>query len=439
MVRPILKIDSMRFPLALAFLCIWCALAAEIHAQESQQAIDRIVAVVGKEPILLSDLTAQTEFYAFNNHVDPGTPGLKQQVLEALINEKLMLASALEDTNITVTEDEVTTQLDALVAQRIQQAGSEKKVEELYGMPISKMKREFRDETRKRLLVQYLQQSKFGSIKSSRREVEDFYATFKDSLPPVPESAELYHIFKLPLVGEAARAKVRAKARVILDSIKAGADFADFARRYSKDAATAPSGGDLGSWRRGQFVKEFEEVVFALKDSALSDIVETSRGFHIIQLLERRGESVHARHILFKIGIDSSAAESTKAFLSGLKDSIAHGADFSELAKKYSDDKESGPLGGALGNLPIAQFDKSLQDLIHRMKEGELSDPVQVSTGSTSGYQIVYLKRHTSEHSMNLRDDWTQVENLSGSYKQNQEYQKWIKQLRQQYYWEVRL
>src|SRR5713101_3723857 len=142
--------------------------------QAQPEVIDRIVAVVGKEPILLSDLNAQAEFYAFNNHVDPSTPGLKQQVLEALINEKLMLAKALEDTTITVTEDEVTSQLDALVAQRVQQAGSEKKVEELYGMPISKMKRECRDETRKRLLVQYLQEAKFGSIKPSRREVEEF-------------------------------------------------------------------------------------------------------------------------------------------------------------------------------------------------------------------------------------------------------------------------
>src|ERR1051325_8255640 len=185
--------------LVLLFLCGLQVLIAQ------PEVIDRIVAVVGKEPILMSDLNAQSEFYSFNNHVDLSTPGLKQQVLEALINEKLMLASALEDTTITVTEDEVTAQLDQLVAQRIQQAGSEKKVEELYGMPITKMKREFRDETRKRLLVQYLQQAKFGNIKPSRREVEEFFAQFKDSLPPVPEGADLYHIFKLPMVGESGK------------------------------------------------------------------------------------------------------------------------------------------------------------------------------------------------------------------------------------------
>jgi len=250
--------------------------------------IDRIVAVVGKEPILLSDLNAQAEFYALNNHIDPNTPALKQQVLDAMINEKLILAKALEDTTITVREEEVTTQLEALIAQRIQQVGSEKKLEELYGMPIGRMKREFRDETRKQLLIQYLQEAKFGSIQPSRREVEEFYKTFKDSLPTVPEQAEIYHILKIPRAGEAVKAEVKAKAARVLDSIKAGGDFADFARRYSEDQATAALGGDLGSWHRDSSSRIFEEAVFSLKENQISDIVETSRGFHIIQLLERR-------------------------------------------------------------------------------------------------------------------------------------------------------
>src|SRR6267143_2519537 len=351
----------------LAFSLLWAPAVAD-----SQPAvIDRIVAVVGKEPILLSDLNAQAEFYALNNHIDPNTPALKQQLLDAMVNEKLILAKALEDTTITVREDEVTSQLDALIAQRIQQVGSEKKLEELYGMPISRMKREVRDETRKQLLIQYLQEAKFGSIQPSRREVEEFYKTFKDSLPTLPEHAEVYHILKIPRASEAAKASVKEKAARILDSIKAGGDFADFARRYSEDPATASSGGDLGSWRRGQFVKDFEEAVFSLKEKQISDIVETSRGFHIIQLLERHGELAHARHILFKIGVDSSSAAA--------------------------------------------------------------------ASGSISGYQILYLKRRVPEHTMNLKDDWKQVEQLAASYKRNFEYQKWLKQLRQEIYWEVRL
>ena len=144
-----------------------------LTAQQAQ-VLDRIVAVVGKEYILESDLNAQTEFFAFNNKVDPTMPGLKEQVLDAMVNEKLVLSEALVDTNLSVTDDEVSQQLDAVIAQRIAlpQVGSEKRLEEMYGMPISKMKREFRDDMRKQLLVQKLQQSRFGSLGVSRREVE---------------------------------------------------------------------------------------------------------------------------------------------------------------------------------------------------------------------------------------------------------------------------
>jgi len=403
-----------------------------------QVVVDRIVAVVGKQPILLSDLNSQVEFYAFNNKVDPSSPQLKQQVLEVMINDKLMLTKALDDTNISVSEDQVTNQLDALVAQRIQQVGSEKKLEELYGMPISKMKREFREETRNQLLVQALQQNKFGDLQPSRREVEQFYAQYKDSLPNVPEQLELYHIFRVPQIGVQMKSQIREQLQKILDSVKAGGDFADFARRYSEDKGTAASGGDLGFVRRGEFFTEFEEAVFALKDSEFSPIVESPIGFHIIQLLERRGEQVHPRHILLKFKEDTSADDSTIAFLKGLKDSIAHGADFSDLAKRYSEDKESAQIGGFLGDLPVTQFDQSVLETASKMKDGDVSDPVKVKAGKLAGYQILYLKKRVTPHVMRLPDDWKQVEQLAISYKRTTEYQAWLKQLHSEIYWESR-
>ncbi len=408
-------------------------------APARSQVLDRIVAVVGKEPILLSDLNAQVEFYAFNNRIDASTPGLKQQVLDAMVNEKLMLAKALEDTTISVTEDQVTNQLDALIAQRVQQVGSEKKLEEIYGMPISRMKREFRDETRKQLLVESLRQLKFGDMEVSRREVEEFYAHFKDSLPQVPEELELYHIYKVPKVSSAVKERIKERARRIIDSLRAGGDFADFAKRYSEDPGTGPSGGDLGFVRRGQFLKEFEEAVFSMKEGQISDVIETPLGFHIIQLIERRGEQVHPRHILLKIPHDDSEADSTIAFLKALRDSAMHGADFSDLAKRHSEDKESAPLGGLLGRLPITQFDKSVVDVVKNLKEGEISMPVEVPSDKTPGYQILYLKKRTPEHAMNLDQDWNRIEQLATSYKRTMEYQRWIAQLRSEIYWDMRL
>jgi peptidyl-prolyl cis-trans isomerase SurA len=424
------------FAFSLALAC-----APPLSAQQQEQVLDRIVAVVGKEFILQSDLNAQAEFFAFNNKVDPSTPGVREQVLDAMVNEKLVLAEALVDTNLSVTDDEISQQLDALIAQRVAlpQIGSEKRLEEMYGMPVSKMKREFRDDMRKQILVQKLQQSRFGGLQVSRREVEEFFAAFKDSLPSVPEELELFHILRIPRIGEASRRIVRDRAQQILDSIRAGGDFADFAKRYSQDQATAADGGDLGSWRRGQFVKEFEEIVFSLKDKDISGIVETSRGYHIIQLLERQGELVHARHLLFRVGVDSAGIRETVAFLRGLKDSARAGASFSELAKRHSEDKESGPLGGFLGKYTVDQFDQSLLDAITGLSTGDISDPVEVSTGTGTGLHIIFVKQRVPGHTINLQDDWKRIEQLATGYKRNAEYQQWLKKLRGEIYWNVRL
>ena len=246
---PIPKIKKDRFtPITPAILAVAGALMllGAVPASAQNDTLDRIVAVVGKEAIFLSDLKAQTEFYAVSNRINPETPGLKEQVLDAMINEKLVLAQALRDTAIRVTEDQVTTRLDELIAQRIAhpQVGSQQKLEELYGMPVSRMKREFRDEMRKQILAQQLQQARFDGVTASRREVENFFTTYKDSLPEVPEEFELYHIFRFPRVSTAMRDAIMQKARAVLDSIRAGGDFADFAKRYS-EMPDSPKGASL--------------------------------------------------------------------------------------------------------------------------------------------------------------------------------------------------
>jgi len=407
----------------------------------ARQVLDKIVAVVGKEAIFLSDLRAQAEFYAVSNRVDPETPGLKEQVLGAMINEKLVLAEALRDTNIIVTEDQITARLEELIAQRIAhpQVGTQQKLEEVYGMSVGRMKREFRDDMRKQLLTQMLQETKFGTVAISRREIEEFYATYKDSLPEVPEELEIYHIFRFPRASTATRETITSKARLVLDSIHLGGDFEEFARQYSEDGATAPDGGDLGFWKRGEFVPDFEEIVFSLKEGEISNIVETTRGFHIVQLMERRGDKVRARHILFKAGPDTTSTLEAASFLKGLRDSALGGVPFTDLAKRHSDDKESGPIGGLVGRLTVDQFDPDLVGVTSDMKRGEISEPVELVTGTVRGFHIVYLKEKIPEHVMNIEMDWKRLEVMALGYKRNVEYEKWIEELRTQLYWDERL
>lgn len=415
------------------------AVVFESNIFSQNRILDKIVAVVGNDIILESDLRQQMEFYVLNSRVDPNTPNLKEQVLAALINERLIVARAIEDTNVNVTEEEISQQLEMLLQQNIQQVGSEQRLEEIYGMPISRMRREFRDEMKKKLLAEKMRQFKFGNVTVTKREIEEFYETYKDSLPEVEEEVELYHLLKIPEKNPEVWSEIRKKARVVLDSIKCCGDFADFARRYSADKYSAIDGGDLGFTRRGTFVKEFEEAAYALEEGQISDLVETNLGIHIIQLLERRGENIHTRHILFKVENDSLSEQLTIDFLKRIADSIKTTGNFAEYAKRYSEDKESASIGGYLGVIPVSQLSEEINQIIEKMNEGEISEPVRVSTGDGTGYQIIYLKKRIPAHKISLETDWKRLEMYTVNFKRNNLYQQWLEELRKEIYWDVKL
>ncbi len=402
------------------------------------QTLDRIVAVVDNDLILDSELKAQVQFFVLNNKVDPNTPGLEAQVLQSMINEKLIVAKAIED-SVVVTDDEVKQQLDNLIQQRVKQFGSEKRLEEMYGMPISRIKRDYREEMRKNLLAQRLQQQKFGNEQVGRLEVEEFYNTFKDSLPRVSEEVELAHIMVKPKFTEQERAAARTKMQVLLDSIRAGVNFADLARRHSEDAGSAPQGGDLGFVRRGQFVPEFESAAFALGDSEVSGIVETELGFHIIQMLERRGDAVRVRHILLRIQRTKASDDAAIAFLDSLRARALAGESFAELAKKYSEDKESNLIGGDLGTFQLDQLDKAWQEPLAGVKDGEISKPARLPWGNAYVYHIILLKKRTPPHTMTLDQDYHRIEALALNYKRTKDYQAWMDELKSKIYWQIRL
>ncbi|HXG00419.1 MAG TPA: peptidylprolyl isomerase [Bacteroidota bacterium] len=405
------------------------------------QVLERIVAVVDDEMILQSQLEQQIQFFVLNNRIDPNTPGLREQVLQSMINEKLMVAKAIED-SVTVSEDEVTQQLDAVIRERIQAAGSEERLEQYYGMPISRIKREFRDEMRNSLLAQKLQQQRFGAMQIGRLEVEEFYRMYQDSLGEVPEEVELAHIMVKPKFDEAAKVEARKKMKVLIDSLKVGVPFEELARRHSQDPGSASLGGDLGLVRRGLFVKEFESAVFALKEGEISDVVETEFGLHIIQLLERRGDAVHPRHILLRIERTQASDDSAIALLNSLRRRILAGESFAELARKFSEDTETAIIGGTVGTVDVnqlRQYDRAYYEAVMAMKPGEVSEPVKVTSGSQYAYYIIWLKNRFPAHRPTLEQDYKRIENIALNFKRQKEYQAWIEELKKGIYWESRL
>jgi peptidyl-prolyl cis-trans isomerase SurA len=213
------------------------------------------------------------------------------------------------------------------------------------------------------------------------------------------------------------------------------------AKKYSEDPGSAAGGGDLGFVKKGVFFSEFEAAAFALNPGEISDVVQTPVGFHIIQLLEKRGESIHTRHILIKI--KNSEDDDLKAIetLSSLRDSAISGkASFSDLAKKYSDDKETARFGGTLGLVEVGRIDKSVLDMVYKLKEGDISMPKRVEFGRDNyGYQIIKVMKKIPEHKATLENDFAEIKKLADLHKKQKQFETWVKEIKASTYWEIRI
>lgn len=406
----------------------------------AQQVLDKIIAVVDDEIILQSELDFQASIFASQRQIDPNTPGLKQQILNSMIEDKLIYAQAGLD-SIVVSEDEVDQRIDYQINVFTQQYGSVANIEKIYGMSIDRIKRELKDDVRKSLMSQKMQEKKFGRLQATKREVDEFFELYKDSIGVIPEKVTIYHIFQNPKASEKLKKKFKDKAIALLDSIKAGMDFAELAKKYSDDPGSASQGGDLGFVKKGVFYPEFEEAAFKLNIGQISGVVESPVGYHIIQLLERRGESINTRHILVKIKADETSDLQTIEFLTEVRDSIVKGlGSFSYFAKRYSEDKETAPFGGELGTFYMSQLDKSLLDAVGKLKEGEISYPKRLEYApGTYGYHIVWLKTRIPQHKADLTADYTEIKKLADENKKQKEYRKWIESIKKNIYWEVRI
>jgi peptidyl-prolyl cis-trans isomerase SurA len=410
-------------------------LAVNIMGQESA---DKIVAVVDDEIIMKSELDYQVNILAIQTNSNPDDPKLRKRILNDMITQKLLYAQAELD-SVVVTDEEVEQQLDLQLNYFISQYGSRERVEQTYGMSIERIKREFRDDTRKQMMGERLKQQKFGNVNVTRREVEEFYENYKDSLGLIPEKFELSHIFINPIASDKVKKEAYNLAKTLLDSIKNGADFAELAKEYSDDPGSASKGGDLGTVKRGVFFPEFEAAAFALAPGELSDVVESPVGFHIIQLLERKGESIHTRHILIKIKADDDADLRAIELLSDLRDSIVSGKNtFAYYAEKYSDDKQTSKFGGDLGTLEVNQLDKPLLDKVYKMKEGEISFPKRIDINRNNyGFHIIYLRKRTPEHIANLDQDFEDIKKLAEYQKREKLFNKWLSKVKEDIYWEI--
>lgn len=416
-------------------LLAWLTTGA--HAQSTQ--IDKVVAVVGDNIILHSEIEAQFQQMAAQSQ-EPLNPDTRCTIFDNLLLDRLFLAQAMLD-SVTTSPEEVDAELDRRIKYFISVFGSKEKLEEYYGKSIIELKDDFKGDIEKQLLSDKMKGKAFAGLKVSPAEVKDFFEKIpKDSIPYFNAELELGEIVMIPKVSETEKELARKKITEIRNDIAQGADFSVKAIQYSEDPGSYLDGGNLGTIERGELVPEFEAVAYKLKEGELSDVVETPFGYHLIMVDEKRGDKLKVRHILVKPKI-------TRTDLSLVRDrmdSILHqlrvdSLSWREAVMQYSDDEPSKSIGGMMTNpktgttfFEKADIDGTLIFSLDRMKVGEYSEvlphTVQDRTGEQKqGYRIIWLKSETKPHVASLDQDYSKIQAAAKAQKQQVALENWMK------------
>ena len=408
----------------------------------AQEVLDKTVAIVDDNIILKSELYQFSYSTALQLKIDPEKDKVKfdklvRETLENLIVQKVLLVKAKED-SIVVTDRHIDGTLDDQINRMIQQLGSQESLEEYFGgTSLRQIRRDFRDEIEERLLVENLKQQKNSEVRISRREIEGFYRTFRDSLPEKNESVKISHILFEVEASPAAVKAAEEKAGGILKRLKKGEAFAELAQEFSEDPGSATRGGDLGMMQRGDLVPEFEEVAFGLAPGEISDIVRSRFGLHIIQLISKGGEKINPRHILIRLDTSAEDEKRTVENLEDLRARILTGdIVFAEAAKEYSKDETTASKGGDLGWFDIDQFQvPAFEEAILGLKPGDLSQPKKTQFG----YHLIKLDDRKPARKLNISEDWEQLELWALNLKRQKEFEKFVEEYKKDVYIERKL
>ncbi len=404
------------------------------------QLIDGIVAVVGDEIILYSELQAQLQLLAMQGKVNLGdsleVKRLRGKVLEEMVNDKLLLVEAKKET-LQVTPREVNKALEEQLKRVKGQFSSTSEFQrelEREGLTLEGLKRRYRSQVRSELLKQKLMDKLVSQVKISDGEVREFYRNYQDSLPLQEKAVKISHILLTVEPSSKTEAMVLERAKMVLQKLREGGDFARLAREYSDDPSSS-SGGELGWFSRGDMVPEFDRAAFSLKVGEISDLVKTKFGYHIIQVEEKEADRVRARHILFSLKPSTRDWELTIAKAETLRQRIIEGGDFAQLAMEYSQDFDSRDKGGDLGWLEPDQLPESFRDELDKLRVGEVSQPLI----STYGVHLLLLTGRREKRRLNLEQDWAVIKSMALREKANTKLNQWLSQVRERTYIDIRL
>ncbi len=406
--------------------------------------INKIVAVVGDNIILQSDIEREYSNYILQGGKED--PEIKCQVLQQMLTQKLLTQQAVID-SVTVTDDEVSNEVDRRMRSFIQRAGGQERLEQFLNRSVIQYKDEIRPDVREQLVANKMHGKITENISITPLEVKRYFETIpKDSLPDYNAEVEVGEVVVYPKLTKAEKESFRNKAEALRARVKAGEDFATLARLYSQDPGSAPEGGDLGFFDRTVMLKEFTAYAFKLKAGELSPVFETDYGFHFLQVIERRGEQVRARHILVKTEPTPASLDRAKLQIDSLYQMVVDKKiPFSTAASLYSDNNDTKYNGGMLMNaenvqsrttyIPTDKLDPSVFFAVDTMKVGGYSKPYQfTSREGKQGYRFVFLKSKTSPHKANLDEDFPKIKEMAFDDKLDRKVSEWFEKRRKSTY-----
>ena len=426
----------------LKFLRIYACLlfvliASAVGAQNN--VIDEVVWVVGDEAILKSDVENERLNAQYENRRFDGDPYCV--IPEELAVQKLFLHQAEID-SVEVSDQEVLQRVEQRTSWLIDQFGSKEKLEEYYNKSYTQIREMLRDNIREGMRVQQMQQKIIGDIKLTPAEVRNYFSKLpKDSIPFVPTQVEVQIIELMPKISEKEIERVKAQLREYADRVNKGeTSFSILARFYSQDPGTAARGGEGGFTGRGELVPEFANVVFNLTDpKKVSKVFETEFGYHIAQLIEKRGDRVNYRHILLRPEVDKKDIDAALARLDSIGDDIRKVKfSFDDAATWLSQDKDTRNNHGLLANPQNSTSRFEMQQLaslisqdvakvVEKMQIGEISKAfTMINSKGKEVCAIVKLKNRIDGHKATITEDYQRLKSMVTAKRSEEKIQKWI-------------
>lgn len=404
----------------------------KIQAQD--KVVDRIIAVVGQNMVLESDIESQYLQAKMQGSIEGASRTVKCQILESMLLQNVMLNQAELD-SVQVSDSEVEQSLDQRLHYFISQFGSQEKLEEYYGKTLLEIKEEFRSLVKNNMLVQKVQENITKNVFVTPSDVKVFYTQMPaDSVPLISAKVEMRQIVKIPPVSLEQKVMIKEKLRDLRRRVMEGENFATLAILYSEDQGSAAKGGEIGFFGRGELYPEYEAAAFKLKEGEVSEVIESKAGFHIIQLIERKGDYINTRHILLMAKPSPIDLENARASLDSLLIKIRSGEiTFEAAAEKYSDDPgKSG--GGYIINpyngttwFEMDQLEPQVSFIINKLEVGQISSPVPTQTeDGKDAYRLVKLQARTEPHRANLTDDYSYLQDLALQKKKQEKLVEWV-------------